>query len=965
MNKQEAKKQIEKLIKKYESLSPAQLRKYNESMTCKDFILPLFEILGWDVYNRKSYNEVTSETQVSGKRVDYAFHSGGIIKFFVEAKKINVDLREEKWGEQAIYYAWHKSVPWTILTDFESIKVFNAEWDEVVVERSLIFEIPHKDYLTDDRLWYLTKESFEKVELDKYAEENFKKPKREPVDKQLAKDLVRWRTILFDNLKAWNSDKSFNNRQFAEGAQILLNRLIFIRTTEDRGFEGQRLRELIRNYQENKSKIELIGELKKIFRDYNNWYDSKLFEEHICDTLEYENSFLADVISELYRNKKGMRYDFASINADVLGSIYEQYLGQIQQKEEKSKRKSQGIYYTPRYIVDYIIKNTLGELLKGKSAYEASKIKITDPACGSGSFLIRAFDLLDDHIKRERNQSGINSSINYARKIGVLTSNIYGIDLDKEAVEIAQLNLLLKVLEMRSQLPNLLNNIKCGNSLLSGTPKELEKKFGKKWQDKKPFNWREKFSEVFKQGGFDVVIGNPPYIKEFVDKSAFDGLHDSPYYQGKMDIWTLFACQAIDHLKDGGYFSFIAPNNWLTNAGASIFRNKILKEGKIISFIDFGDFKVFKEAGIQTMVFVFKKEKPKKSYQTTYAKITNKNISEDAVDLLLQSNLKASDGGIIKFGATLNPQQLMGKNIIFSDQTNDDILSKIEAKKNFKLTEKEVANGIHPHYDFVNKAISVKHGNKFKIGEGIFGLTSKEKEDLHLTKEEKSLIKPYFTTEQLGRYYANPNNTCWIIYTDSKFKNPKEMKPYPNIKTHLDRFRGVITSDNKPYGLHRARDEKFFLKEKIIVQRKCPNRPVFTYTNFDCYVSATFYIIKTERLNQKYLTGLLNSGLIKYWLKNKGKMQGSNFQIDKEPLMNIPLIKSQEKTEQEIASFVDKMMRLTKELHELDSVLDKEEYMEKQKEIRKIDDKLDEKVYTIYGLSEKEIKIIEDSLGLK
>jgi len=153
-----------------------------------------------------------------------------------------------------------------------------------------------------------------------------------------------------------------------------------------------------------------------------------------------------------------------------------------------------------------------------------------------------------------------------------------------------------------------------------------------------------------------------------------------------------------------------------------------------------------------------------------------------------------------------------------------------------------------------------------------------------------TLIKPYYTTEQLSKYYGNRSNTHWIIYTDSKFKAPKNIKPYPNIKKHLDQFEDVITSHNKPYGLHRARDERFFKGEKIIALRKCPNQPVFTYTDFDCYVSATFYVIKTERVNQKYLVGLLNSKLIAFWLKHKGKMQGNNYQVDKEPLLAIPIL---------------------------------------------------------------------------
>lgn len=961
MTQEEAKKQIEKLVKKYESLTPAQKKKYNESMTCKDFILPLFLALGWDVYNDDSLNEVTSETQVSGKRADYAFHVHDVIKFFIEAKKISVDLREEKLAEQAVFYAWHKSVPWAILTDFESIKVFNAEWDEPDVEQSLLFEIPYTDYLTDKRLWWLSKKSMLKGELDKYAEENFKKPKREPVDRQLANDLVRWRTSLFSELKQWNSKKLLTDGQIAKGIQQLLDRFIFIRTTEDRKIEGEKLRELARNWEEAKGKINLEEELKKLFEYYNKEYDSKLFEPSICDALTYEDKLLSLVIKQLYKNKSGIRYNFSLINADVLGSIYEQYLGQIQQNETDkkiSKRKSQGIYYTPRYIVDFIVRNTLGEAVKDKSGHEALKVTVLDPACGSGSFLIKAFEILDRHIQRENNQINAQKFTNYARKVQILTSNIYGVDLDEEAVEIAQLNLLLKVLEHRERLPNLVHNIECGNSLISGTEKVLQEKFGKDWKKKKPFNWKERFKRVFDKKGFDIIIGNPPYIKEFVDKSAFDGLHDNPYYQGKMDIWTMFACISIDILKDGGYFSFIAPNNWVTNAGASIFRDKILKEGEIINYIDFGDYKVFQDAGIQTMIFVFKKCKPRKKYKINYTKITNKNLPESELIKFLQSNGKVEIDGIDHFDINFEAQKYIGKNVTFSSFQNDEILNKIESFRNFELTNKEVGQGIvSPQEYVIDNHLKVLHGKQIHKGDGIFVLSDNEVKNFEFNKQEKEVIRPFYTSKEIDRFFSNPNNKKWIIYSDVNVR--KNINLYPNIKNHLDKFKDVITSSFAPYGLHRARDQKFFEGEKIFSIRKT-DTPRFSYNNFSCYVSQTFFIIKTDRVDLRYLTGLLNSKLVYFWLKNKGKLQGDLLQIDKEPLLQIPInIPKSKAKQEEIIKLVEKIIKLNQEFQKLDPILDKEEIEEKGRKIQEIDKQIDQEVYKLYGLTSEEIKIVE------
>jgi len=938
MTREEAKQQIQKLVEKYQRVAETgKIKSYNEAQTRNEFIEPLFEFLGWDMRNLTTDNEVTTEENVSGGRVDLAFRFNGIPALFLEAKAMKVNLDEWKWAEQAINYSWNKSVTWAVLTDFESIKIFNAEIPPKNISQNLFIEIKCQDFINRfDQLWLLSKESFEQKALYNEAQKWGKLTLRKQVGEKLFEDLMVWRIFLTKDFKKQNN---LTDEELDEGVQKILDRLIFIRTAEDRKIEPNVLIGILRGGKANQYK-----QLVKVFRDFDDGFNSKLFVPHYCEEWKASDKIISEVIKGLYETKDGYRYDFSVISADVLGGIYEQYLSFVQgrkgEDKTKSKRKSQGIYYTPKYIVEFIVKETLGEVLKKAKPKEISKIKVLDPACGSGSFLNTTYDKILETLTKQ------NPQTSFFTKFFILKENIFGVDLDAQAVEITQLNLLLKVLSQKAKLPTLQHNIRVGNSLIS----EGDLKY-------KPFNFETEFKEVLTQGGFDVIIGNPPYIKEYTNRAAFDSLYESPYYQGKMDIWTLFACRAIDLLKDGGYFSFIAPNNWLTNAGASIFRDKILSEGQIIKFVDFGDFKVFKDAGIQTMIFIFKKGKPKQSYQTTYAKITDKNIGEDAIKMLLQTNLKAGNGRITKFNSTINPKQVIGKNIVFSNQSNRDLLDKIEAKKNFELTEKEVANGIHPHYDFVNKSIALKHSNKCNVGEGIFGLSQSEKANLHLTNEEQKLIKPYYTTEQLSRYYANPNNQLWIIYTDSRFKSPKAITPYPNIKAHLDKFKGVITSDNKPYGLHRARDERFFIGEKIIALRKCPGRPIFTYTDFDCYVSATFYIIKTERLNQKYLTGLLNSTLIKYWLKHKGKMQGSNFQIDKEPLLNLPSFQPDEKSQEQIAKLVDKVIELYQDFRNTST--NTEKWHSLKSEIEKVEQQIDEAIYKLYGLTAEEIRTIE------
>ncbi|EOI1874662.1 Eco57I restriction-modification methylase domain-containing protein [Campylobacter coli] len=370
-----------------------------------------------------------------------------------------------------------------------------------------------------------------------------------------------------------------------------------------------------------------------------------------------------------------------------------------------------------------------------------------------------------------------------------------------------------------------------------------------------PFEWRFEFPEILDDDGnfkgFDLIIGNPPYIKEAENKELFTNTKKLRTYQGKMDIWYHFVGRGFDILKNNGYLAFIATNNWVTNSGAKKLRNIVLEESQILSLVDFSSFMVFDSASIQTMIMSFQKTKPPKNYEFHFAKITTQTpIYEDALSLL---------------------------------------------------------------------------------------------------KNEKILLKPIFESDNIQKYFVKRYNYFWVIYTNSSFKNPNSMDDYPNLKKHLDKFQNVITSDNKPYGLHRARDEKFFTgSPRIVALRKCVGEPKFSYVDFDCYVSATFYVIKTQRINVKYLTAILNSKLIAFWLKHKGKMQGNNYQIDKEPLLNIPIVTINSKN-QKIA---DELINL------VDEILKAKE-QDKNANTQELENKINSLVYKLYNLTEDEIKIIE------
>ncbi|EQB2633929.1 DUF7149 domain-containing protein [Campylobacter jejuni] len=465
-----------------------------------------------------------------------------------------------------------------------------------------------------------------------------------------------------------------------------------------------------------------------------------------------------------------------------------------------------------------------------------------------------------------------------------------------------------------------------------------------------PFEWRFEFPEILDDDGnfkgFDLIIGNPPYIKEAENKELFANTKKLRTYQGKMDIWYHFVGRGFDMLKNNGYLAFIATNNWVTNSGAKKLRNIVLEESQILSLVDFSSFMVFDSASIQTMIMSFQKIKPPKNYEFHFAKITTQTpIYEDALSLL--KNEKTQNNEILKINLT--PKKFIDKTLNFTKSDYEELFNKIQKYGKFYLEEREVAQGIVYPQENINKKSLEILGNNFYLGQGIQKLTNEEVENLNLLKNEKILLKPIFESDNIQKYFVKRYNYFWVIYTNSSFKNPNSMDNYPNLKKHLDKFKKVITSDNKPYGLHRARDEKFFTgSPRIVALRKCVGEPKFSYVDFDCYVSATFYVIKTQRINVKYLTAILNSKLIAFWLKHKGKMQGNNYQIDKEPLLNIPIVTINSKNQKIADEFINLV----------DEILKAKE-QDKNANTQELENKINSLTYKLYNLTEDEIKIIE------
>lgn len=607
LTKEQAKEEVKRLVDKYNRiLESGSIKRYKEEDTKAEFIEPLFEALGWDVRNTDNDDEVVREEKISKGRVDYSFRINGIPKFFLEAKALKEDLDNIKFVEQAINYAWHKGCVWAVLSDFEGVKVFNAEWKSANPLQNMFFGISCSQFLNRfDQLWLLSRESFENGTIDKEAEKWGKKAKKVPVDKQLLGDLTRFRELLTKNILKNNSSKNLTADDLDESVQRILDRLIFIRTLEDKELEAPMLQSLIR---ENTHK-RVYKKLNELFRNIDDIYNSKLFVRHLCEDLTIDDEILEKIIIGLFKTSDNtVHYDFGVIDADVLGNIYEQYLGHILKKTEKraklsegkAHRKEQGIYYTPTYVVDYIVKNTVGELAKNKK-FDLDSIKILDPACGSGSFLMKAFDYLVALNKKKNgniDQTKLDfsgASVSYGKKVEILKNNIFGVDLDPKAVEIAQLNLLLKAAEKKHRLPTLQENIKVGNSLIDDSDVA----------GKRAFKWEEEFKEIVDNGGFNVVIGNPPYGAQLEEKHKH--FLKAKYPDDKANnTASYFILKGLELVKDGGYIAYIVPKQLTYISSWENIRKKLL-DIDLIKVIDASE--AFPDVELEQIIFVAKKSK--------------------------------------------------------------------------------------------------------------------------------------------------------------------------------------------------------------------------------------------------------------------------------------------------------------------------------------------------------------------
>ena len=706
------------------------------------------------------------------------------------------------------------------------------------------------------------------------------------------------------------------------------------------------------------------------------------------------------------------------VDPEMLGRIFENLL---------EDNKDKGAFYTPKEIVTYMCRESLIAYLQTDIEDKATKealrqfvtthdaehlgtnkkfrqqvdealktVKICDPAIGSGAF---PMGLLKELFLCRTALEGIEQSKAAEIKKHIIQQNIYGVDIEKGAVDIARLRFWLSLIvdeETPQALPNLDFKIMQGNSLLEqykgvdlsnitelkqdkvGTYQttmfddmldvlrlDLRKKLDEYYnctdhkrkailkQDiinnvkqqlkEQSINvdfgdldlsgnnqfmlWHTWFHDVFSQGGFDIVIGNPPYVKEYTNRHAFDGFREtSPYYFGKMDLWYGFACHSIDFLSIGGILCFIAQNNWTTSAGAKKMRNKVLADCQIKQLLDFNTYMVFEDADIQTMIMLFERNMNTDSYSFDHRLITKNNEKEDMLALLAKQarNTKYST-------PTIARQSFIDKLLTFSE--NDSLFEKM-AKDKMYLQSNEVTQGIIGNPD-----------DAFKYS----------KDELNeLSDHELDYIHKFHT--HTNKYYIEDSDV-YVAYLSAKDEPNLDIEKLPNIKRKLLRFetelkkrREVINKRFNWFFMHWPRNKGIFKSgtEKLITQVRC-ECPKFCYTKGEFYGSRALFFIQTTRWDMKALIGILNSKLIEFWLRNKGKIQGVLLKLDKDPLLNIPLpspsVKDNNKLLQEISILAERIIIVKQNNNLTDTSA--------------LESEIDQIVYRLYGLTEEEIAIIE------
>ncbi len=987
MTKEAAYIKIEELVTRFtEQIASYKKSDYNETQTRRDFIDPFFKALGWDVDNEngnaEAYREVIHEDRVkvgkATKAPDYSFRlSGGKRLFFVEAKKPSVFIKDEVLpAYQVRRYGWSAKLSISIITDFEEFAIYDCSKKPLPTDKAAVARIKYlnyKDYLTEfDFIWdTFSKEKVLKGSFDKFIQGTANKKGTTTVDKAFLETLDNCRTILAESIAKLNPTLDEDEINFA--VQQTIDRIIFLRIAEDRSIEPYgNLQESLKfgNYYTN-----LFG----IFKIADDKYNSGLFnfkKDTISQNLQIDNKVLKTIINQFYYPE--CPYEFSVLSVEILGSAYEQFLGKtitinkshkavIERKPEL--RRDGGVYYTPQYIVDYIVECTLGKLTQNKTPKQIAELKVVDPACGSGSFLIGAYQhLLNYHstyyqqnIKQAEKDKALTptGSLSTSIKKQILLNNIYGVDIDVNAVEVTKLSLLLKCMEGETQasianqaslfnervLPTLDENIKSGNSLVDTDFYDNQLDFGD-IRKIKPFSWKDEFKKVVTNSGFDAVIGNPPYIKERGNKEIFEPVLQSKlgklYHQGKMDFWYYFVHKAIDILKPNGYLGFITNSYWMKSDGASKLINRIEKELTLDTIVDFDNYKVFEDVSGKHNISLFTKGNNPKN-KCNILSINKQNPTSNINEYI---KLEIANNALFE-------------NSKLNIQTSSNFFESCDLLDNHF----EVSQGVVEATDKITKAQKAATQKvDISVGDGVFVLNEKEIKQLGFSKDEKMLLKPYLNSLHIKRYSLNFKNE-YLLYLGKTERELIAKGKYLNIKKHLDNVKEFITSSNAPYGIHRTRDQRYFEEPKLICKGMFL-KPEFYYDDEKYYCGFSFSVIiqKSNEYSLKLLLAIMNSTLGGYWFNLNGKKRGVGVDIGVKVFRLFPLPlksnKDYETTATTIMGSTNQIINLYKQLYATNLHSNKEQL---ERQIKHTENKINELVYQLYNLTPTEIEIVQGS----
>lgn len=943
---------------------------YSETSVRIEFIDHFFICLGWDVGNTEGLSEkyktvdVGSSIDVEGakKKPDYCFRIGGIPKFFVEAKKPSIDIKRDTDSSfQLRRYAWSAKFPISVLTNFEYFAIYDCRVKPKSNDSPSKARIKLIHYTEYPSQWDL--HIYEKFSMywllrgafDRYAEERRKTGTLE-VDTAFLEEIEAWRKRLAENIVRNNG--YINSRQLNFAIQKIIDRIIFLRMCEDKKIEKQ---ETLKNVLREK---EIYKNLLNQFAEAEGRYDSGLFHFHkrkielepiddITPSLKISNNVLKEIIKSLY--PPDSPYEFSVMPSNILGKVYEQFLGKVINiqsprrvviEDKPEVRQAGGVFYTPEYIVNYIISRTVGKLLsniKTKHKTIASKIRILDPSCGSGSFLVGAYQYLLDwytnyyvsdspHLQDKCIYRGPKGDwrLTTREKTRILLSSVFGVDIDTQATEVAKLSLLLKALEGETDytierqpgwwgktgvLPDLGGNIKCGNSLI-GKDFYMNPQATLLSEDERyrinAFDWSSEFEGIIKAGGFDVVIGNPPYgaFLEKIEKNYLKLKYPNQAYQ--LDSYLLFLEKSVGELlKSGGFWGMIIPNPWLTNIRQDKTRKFITNNLSVVEIVHFR-YKIFPKCTVDTQIVILKKPL-----------IKNWQVLVRIVDSI---NEFTTDSNIVEICQNQEKwQKLQGQPInIFLSAAG------------IVLKEKCLYNSV-PLSSFCKINVGIKpYQNNKGIPPQTEEIVKNRKYDSDKCIDES--YRPYLIGSDIGRYKILPLESRFIKYG----KCLAEPRPSANFDAPLKIFVRQ-TGDS----LVAALDSEKYL----------------------CLNNMHVVVPSQDLVRLEFILGILNSRLMNWYYHSLNPEQGEALaEVKKTILASLPLINLNpdiSRYRNLYDSIINSVQRLLLLNRGIKQVMTPNEQVRFQREIHNEDDQIDRCIYELYGLTEKEIIMVETDSQLE